>query len=207
MLIEKTVKEYTELMASDYGALGGGGASALSGSLGAALTAMVGTLTLGRKKYAEDQELAKSVAARGEELRAEFLSVMERDTAAFDAVSAVFAMPKDTDEQKSARKAAMQSALKGCTETPLEMMRLCAETLALSRSLIGHSNQSAASDLGCAALQLGASVRGAWLNVLINLGGIDDVAFAAARCAEGEELLARCTALADEVYTAVLNSL
>ena len=86
MLTEKTVQEYTELMSSDYGALGGGGASALSGSLGAALTAMVGTLTLGRKKYAEDQELAASVAKRGDELRAEFLAVMERDTAAFDAL-------------------------------------------------------------------------------------------------------------------------
>ena len=207
MLIEKSVKEYADLMSSDYGALGGGGASALSGSIGSALTAMVGTLTIGRKKYAEDQELAENTAKVGNAIKDNFLSVMERDTAAFDAVSAVFAMPKNTEEEKAARAAAMQSALKGCTETPLEMMQLCVEALELAQGLLGHSNQSAASDLGCAALQLGASVRGAWLNVLINLDGIKDADFAADRRAKGEALLTKAQNLADEVYQAILTSL
>ena len=207
MLIEKTINEYTDLMSSDYGALGGGGASALSGSLGAALTAMVGTLTLGRKKYAGDQTLAEATARRCCQLKTAFLSVMERDTAAFEAVSAVSAMPRDTEEERQARHDAMQAALKGCTETPLEVMALCVESLELARGLLGHSNQSAASDLGCAALQLGAAVQGAWLNVLINLDGIEDAAYVADRRTRGEALLEQARLLSDEVYAAILQAL
>lgn len=87
-------------------------------------------------------------------------------------------MPKDTDEEKAARKAAMQEALKGCTKTPFEMMELACQALELTRSVVGKLNASAASDLGCAALSLKAAIQGAWLNVLINIGGIQDQAFA-----------------------------
>lgn len=207
MLIEKTIKEYTDLMSSDYGALGGGGASALSGSIGAALTAMVGALTIGREKYADDQALAEAAIKRCNEMKAAFLAVMERDTAAFDTVTTVLAMPKDTAEERTARSGRLQAALKGCTETPLEMMRLCIETLELAKGLLHHSNQNAVSDLGCAALQLGASVRGAWLNVLINLDGIDDKAFAAEYRAQAETLLTKAQTVSEEIYAAILHSL
>lgn len=207
MLIEKTVTEYTDLMSSDYGALGGGGASALSGAAGAALTAMVGALTIGRKKHAGDQALAEAAVRRGNALKAAFLSAMERDTAAFEAVSAVLAMPKDTREERAARGARMQAALKGCTEPPLEVLRLCADALELAEGLLYHSNQNAASDLGCAALQLGASAQGAWLNVLINLRGIQDEEFVADRRGRAEELLERAQALSSELYAAVLRTL
>jgi len=207
MLIEKSVKEYTDLMSSDYGALGGGGASALSGALGAALAAMVGELTIGRKQYTDDQPLAKATIEHCNRLKAAYLSVMERDTAAFDAMTSVFAMPKDTEEQAGIRRTAMQAALKGCTETPLEVMALCVETLDWVVKLLGHSNQKAASDLGCAALQLDASVRGAWLNVLINLDSIEDADYIACRRARGEGLLEEAQALAGQAYSAILGSL
>ena len=206
-LAEMQVTEFVNLMASDAPAPGGGSAAALEGALGAALTAMVCALTVGKKKYADVQELAVESQKKAEDLKARFVDVMDRDTEAFNAVSAVFAMPKDTDEQKAARKAAMQEALKGCTKTPFEMMQLACETLELTRSLVGRLNASAASDLGCSALSLRAAIQGAWLNVLINVSGIADEAFAAEYRANGQALLDKALPLADEIYEEILKTM
>lgn len=206
-LAEMQVTEFVNLMASDAPAPGGGSAAALEGALGAALTAMVCALTVGKKKYADVQELAVESQKKAEDLKARFVDVMDRDTEAFNAVSAVFAMPKDTDEQKAARKAAMQEALKGCTKTPFEMMQLACETLELTRSLVGRLNASAASDLGCSALSLRAAIQGAWLNVLINISGIADEAFAAEYRANGQALLDKALPLADEIYEEILKTM
>ena len=206
-LAEMQVTEFVNLMASDAPAPGGGSAAALEGALGAALTAMVCALTVGKKKYADVQELAVESQKKAENLKARFVDVMDRDTEAFNAVSAVFAMPKDTDEQKAARKAAMQEALKSCTKTPFEMMQLACETLELTRSLVGRLNASAASDLGCSALSLRAAIQGAWLNVLINISGIADEAFAAEYRKNGEALLAKALPLADEIYEEILKTM
>lgn len=205
-LVEMKVNEFVDLMASDEPAPGGGSAAALEGALGAALTAMVCALTVGKKKYADVQELAIESQKKGNELKAQFVDVMDRDTEAFNAVSAVFAMPKDTDEEKAARKAAMQEALKGCTKTPFEMMELAYQALELTRSVVGKLNASAASDLGCAALHLGSAVQGAWLNVLINLGSIRDAAFAAQYRTRGQILLDEALPLAQSIYDRVLKA-
>ena len=206
-LAEMQVTEFVNLMASDAPAPGGGSAAALEGALGAALTAMVCALTVGKKKYADVQELAVESQKKADDLKARFVDVMDRDTEAFNAVSAVFAMPKDTDEQKAARKAAMQEALKGCTKTPFEMMQLACETLELTRSLVGRLNASAASDLDCSALALRAAIQGAWLNVLINISGINDEAFAAEYRANGQALLDKALPLADEIYEEILKTM
>ena len=178
----------------------------LLSALGAALTAMVCALTVGKKKYADVQELAIESQKKGNELKAQFVDVIDRDTEAFNAVSAVFAMPKDTDEEKAARKAAMQEALQGCTKTPFEMMELSLEALRLTDGLVDRSNASAASDLGCAALHLGSAVQGAWLNVLINLGSIRDAAFAAQYRTRGQILLDEALPLAQSIYDRVLKA-
>lgn len=206
-LAEMQVAQFVDVMASDAPAPGGGSASALEGAVGAALTAMVCALTIGKKKYADVQDLAAESMEKANDLKARFVDVMDRDTEAFNAVSAVFAMPKDTDEQKAARKAAMQEALKGCTKTPFEMMQLACETLELTRSLVGRLNASAASDLGCSALSLRAAIQGAWLNVLINISGIADEAFAAEYRKNGEALLAKALPLADEIYEEILKTM
>lgn len=206
-LADQSVASFVDRMASDAPAPGGGSAAALEGALGTALTAMVCALTQGKKKYAEYAELTQDVGRRAQALKAQYVDVIDRDTEAFNAVSAVFAMPKDTDGEKAARSAAMQEALKGCTKTPLEMMELAAKALELTDSIVGRSNLSAASDLGCAALSLKAAIQGAWLNVLINIGGLKDQAFAGQYRSEGETLLKKALPLADSIYAKVLNSL
>ena len=206
-LAELKTAEFVDLLASDAPAPGGGSAAALEGALGAALTAMVCGLTVGKKKYAEFQELAEEAQKKATDLKVRFVDVMDRDTEAFNVVSAAFGMPKETDEEKAARSAAIQEGLKGCTKTPFEMMELAVETLELTASILGKSNDSAASDLGVSALSLRAAIQGAWLNVLINIGSLKDTALAEDYRAKGEALLAKALPLADEIYSTVVSQM
>lgn len=206
-LVEMTVSEFAAVMASDAPAPGGGSASALNGAIGAGLAAMVCALTVGKKKYAEYEALAVEAEKKAVALKDRFIEIIDSDTEAFNAVSAVFTMPKDTDEEKAARKAAMQEALKACTISPFEMMELATQALEVVTALVGKSNASAASDLGCAALNLRSAIQGAWLNVCINVGGIQDEAFAKEYREKGEALLAKALPMADAAYQAILASL
>ena len=206
-LAELKTAEFVDLLASDAPAPGGGSAAALEGALGAALTAMVCGLTVGKKKYAEFQELAEEAQKKATGLKARFVDVMDRDTEAFNVVSAAFGMPKETDEEKAARSAAIQKGLEGCTKTPFEMMELAVETLELTASILGKSNDSAASDLGVSALSLRSAIQGAWLNVLINIGSLKNKELAEDYRAKGEALLAKALPLADEIYDTVVKSM
>ncbi|MCI9672757.1 MAG: cyclodeaminase/cyclohydrolase family protein [Lawsonibacter sp.] len=206
-LAELKTAEFVDLLASDAPAPGGGSAAALEGALGAALTAMVCGLTVGKKKYAEFQELAEEAQKKATDLKARFVDVMDRDTEAFNVVSAAFGMPKETDEEKAARSAAIQKGLEGCTKTPFEMMELAVETLELTAAILGKSNDSAASDLGVSALSLRAAIQGAWLNVLINIGSLKNKELAEDYRAKGEALLAKALPLADQIYDTVVKAM
>lgn len=206
-LVDRTVTNYMALLASDEPAPGGGSASALVGAQGAGLTAMVCALTVGKKKYLEHEALCQDVQKQCLDLQAKLLDVLDRDTEAFNQVSAVFTMPRETDEEKAARKAAMQAALKACTLTPFEMMQYAWLALEQTARIVGKSNQSAASDLGVAALNLKAAIQGAWFNVLINIAGIEDKAFSDKYRHEGEALLKKALPLADDIYKQIEASL
>ncbi len=209
-LAELQVRSFVDLLSSDAPAPGGGSTAALEGALGAALVAMVCKLTTvgkSREKYAAFQKevlAAQQCAAR---LYERFVDVMDRDTDAFNIVSAAYGMPKGSDAEKAARSEAIQKGLERCTETPLEMMTLACEALELSDGLIGKTNESAASDFGVSALSLRAAIQGAWLNVRINIGSLKDKERAAEFAHKGEELLAKALPLADKIYTTVLAQL
>lgn len=202
-LSELTVHSFANLLGSDAPAPGGGSAAALAGALGAALSAMVSALTLGRKKYADCQELAQAAFEKASSLKEAFLVAMEKDTAVFNDFSAAMALPKETTEEKAARSAAMQSALAACIESPLHMMELACETVELTATLPGKTNVNALSDLGVSALMLGTAVQGAWLNVLINLGGLKDEAAASAYREKAEALLSRTLARSQQIYSQI----
>jgi len=206
-LVDNTINEFCAVLASGEPTPGGGSTAALAGALGAALTEMVASLTVGRKKYAGHEELMLGCLERSEALRLRFIDIIDRDAKAFDGVSAVFAMPKETEEEKAARSLAMQAALKACTQTPVEMMECALSAFELISDMLGKFNENAASDLGVAALCLKAAVQGAWLNVLINLGGIKDEAFVSGCVEHGEAVLSKALPLADEIYDVILKSL
>lgn len=209
-LADMQVTQFCDVLASDAPAPGGGSTAALEGTLGAALTAMVcGLTTIGKskEKYAEYQEFVLASQKKALDLKARFVDVMDRDTEAFNVVSAAFGMPKATDEEKAARSAAIQKGLEGCTRTPFEMMELAAETLELTAELLGKTNDSAASDLGVSALSMRAAIQGAWLNVLINIGSLKNKELAEDYRKKGEELLAKALPLADQIYQNVLSQM
>ena len=206
-LADLKVTEFVDLLASDAPAPGGGSAAALEGAIGAALTAMVCGLTKGKKKFAEFNDLAVEAEVKALALKDRFVDVMDRDTEAFNVVSAAFGMPKETDEEKAARSAAIQKGLEGCTATPFEMMEIAVETLELTDSILGKSNDSAASDLGVSTLSLRAAIQGAWLNVLINIGSLKNKELAADYRAKGEAMLAKALPLADKIYETVLAAM
>lgn len=205
-LAELTVRGFTEEIASASPAPGGGSAAALAGAVGAALTAMVSGLTLGRKKYEAVQELALRAQAQADVLRKRLLAAMEQDTQAFLQVSAAYAMPKQTLEEKQARSSAIEQGLKACTQLPLAVMQLCAEGLELLERLLGKTNATAASDFGVACLSLRAGLQGAWLNVCINTGSLCDAAFAADARAAGQKLLDAGLPRAERCYAAMLGA-
>jgi len=207
LLINHSIKEFTELLSSDAPAPGGGSAAALEGAIGIALTNMVASLTVGRKKYAEHADFISELLTQAGRIQSDFLAVIDEDTQAFNEVNAVFGMPKETDEDKAARKEAMQAALKTCCVPPFKMMELSLEALELTAQAVGRTNTSAASDLGVASLSLKASIQGAWLNVLINIGGINDKVFVDEYRKKGEALLEKALPIADHIYEKIKNSL
>ena len=206
-LTEMKVNDFIDLLACDAPAPGGSSASALAGAMGVGLSKMVAALTTGKAKYAEHEDTVQEILSKAGALTEKLTAAIDRDTEAFDGVSAVFAMPKSTDEEKAARKEAMQKALKEATLVPYETMELCLQSLKVVKLGVGKTNTSAASDLGVASLNLKSAVQGAWLNVLINLAGIKDEAFVAEYKSKGEAILAEALPLADEIYNDILKSL
>lgn len=206
-LTQYKVVDFVKLIASDAPAPGGGSASAMAGAMGAALGTMVAGLTVGKAKFADSQALMERIIRQGNALTERLIHCVEEDTGAFNGVTAVFAMPKNTDEEKAARKDAMELALQNATLAPLQVMGFGHEALLLIKQAVGCSNPNCASDLGVAALTLKAGVQGAWLNVLINLSGIKNEAFVENCRREGKIRLEESCAAADFIYSSVLESL
>ncbi|MGM9639472.1 MAG: cyclodeaminase/cyclohydrolase family protein [Butyricicoccaceae bacterium] len=202
-LVEMSVAAYIDTVASDAPAPGGGSASALCGAQGAGLSTMVAGLTLGKKKYADRQAACEAIHGDGMPLVEALKAQVDKDTEAFNLVSAAFKMPKETDDEKAARSAAIQQGTLVSTEVPFETMKLALEALRNAHKLLEGFNTNAASDLGVAALDLLACVKGAWLNVLINIGSLKDAEKAAAFKAEGLAIVREAEELAGAIYGAV----
>ncbi|VBB05166.1 cyclodeaminase/cyclohydrolase [Lucifera butyrica] len=206
-LIEYPVQEFIETLASASPAPGGGSAAALAAAVGAALTEMVANLTTGKEKFKEKETLVQEILAAGQELKQEFLVLIDRDTAAFTKVTAALSLPKTTEEEKKIRQEAMQQALKFATEVPFTLMEKSLEALKLTARALNNTNPHALSDLGVAAHCLLAAMHGGWLNVLINLGGIKDEGFAGQYRQQGKGLLAEGIRLAGKLQAEIENAL
>ncbi len=206
-LVEMQINDFIAVLGSDTPAPGGGSASALAAAQGIALTKMVTELTIGKKKYAEFEDEIELLQKKAKSLQEGLLRAIDEDTEAFNQVSAVFGLPKTTEEEKKARREAMQSALKGAAVTPFSMMEKIVDALKVTQVAVGKSNTNAASDLGVAALNLKAALQGAWLNVLINLASIKDEMFVRQYRKAGESLVEEGSKIADATYQQILESL
>jgi formiminotetrahydrofolate cyclodeaminase len=206
-LTEMTIKDFTEKLASDAPAPGGGSAAALSGALGAALVSMVCNLTLGKPKYAEYGPLIQKALASSDDQKTRLLDAIQKDTDAFDAVMAAFGMPKGTDEEKTLRSAAVQVAYKAAIASPEATAECCLAVMRLAESLVGKSNVNAVSDLSVGATQAYAGLKGAMANVRINLPSVKDTAYVAEKRAWMERLETEAFRLLQAVETQTAEQL
>ena len=206
-LIDMQVREYLEVLKSDAPAPGGGSVSALAGAQGVGLFMMVADLTTGKEKYADYQEVCKEAKEKGAALYEELVASVDRDTDAFNLIADAFKMPKETEEEKAARRKAIADGTLVATQVPFRTMQLGYEGLNIARKMIGKSNPNAASDLGVAILNLTACIKGAWLNVKINLPGVKDEEKAKFYTEEGQKMSDEADAVASSLYNAVAESL
>jgi glutamate formiminotransferase / formiminotetrahydrofolate cyclodeaminase len=202
-----SLRRFADVLSTDSPTPGGGSVAALSGALGAALAAMVGNLTVGKKGYDAVETEMRRVAAAGQALKDELLAAVDRDAAAYDAVMAASRLPKKTPEEEAARTAAVQKTTQGATSVPLEVMRAASRVAELAESVATRGFKPSLSDAGVAAAAARTAVIGAFLNVRINLGEIADRAWADRVADEARTLLdatiARCDTVVARVTTAL----
>ena len=199
-LIDLTVKDYLDILKSDAPAPGGGSVSALAGAQGAGLLLMVIGLTEGKEKFADFESACSEAKPILEEAFDGLTEGIDRDTEGFNQVMAAFAMPKDTDEEKQARRAAIQAGTIASTEAPLHNMELAVDALKAAEILSGKFNPNCLSDFGVGVLNLKLCVQGAGMNVKINVPGIKDEEEAAEYQAKADDLEAEALEIADKLY-------
>lgn len=202
---QQTLEAFSEDLGSSLSTPGGGAAAALSAAQGASLVAMVCSLTVGKEKYAQHQELAEEFLQKSRGLEKECLDLMDKDAIAFHEMMAVYKMPKSTPEEKEAHSKAKISALKACILPPMDVMEISVEGLSLIRGVLGKSNVNAVSDLGAAAVFFKSALEASWLNVVINLKDLPEDKFTKTQRNLGEELLENGKRQADELYQVVLE--
>jgi formiminotetrahydrofolate cyclodeaminase len=174
MLVEKTVLELLAAFSSPDPTPGGGSAAALSAATGLSLLRMVAALPKSRTGSTEERSALAIVSTKLAENAREATEAIDRDALAYQAVVAAYKLPRSSVEQKQARDAAIQLALRGATEVPLAVMRLSAGGLDSAAVVSANGHRPAASDVGVALGLLRAAIEGARLNVDANLGGITD---------------------------------
>lgn len=185
---EMTIEAFAAQTASNDPVPGGGSISALAGSLAAALTEMVAGLTIGKKKYAEVEEEMKAVIPGMQSAREQLLVDIKRDSESFNLYMQALSLPKDTDEEKAARTAAMQNGLKEAVKVPLSVAKASVAILPAAELMVTKGNRSAVTDGLVAAMMARTAVLGALFNVKINLQSIKDEAFVSKIAKEVREL-------------------
>lgn len=175
---EQTIQTYVKDLSSKAPVPGGGGVAALTGALAAGLAAMVCSLTVGKKKYADVEEEIQNTASELQGMIDTFYQCMESDAIAFEPLSRAYSLPKDTEEQRQYKEEEMERCLHSAAEPPLAICRTVTELVPLIQTVAEKGSTLAVSDAGCAASLAMAAFRAASLNVYINTRLMKDRAFA-----------------------------
>ena len=206
-LVRMDLKAFAKETASESPAPGGGSISAYMGALGAALSTMVANLSSHKRGWDDRWEEFSQVAEKGQALTDELLALVDEDTASFDAIMAVFAMPKGTPEEKEARAAALEKATLYAAQVPLKTMKTAFKALPLALEMASKGNPASASDAGVGALAATAAIKGACLNVRINAASLKDKQTAAALTEEALSLVKKAEEMENEVLAKVNSSI
>jgi formiminotetrahydrofolate cyclodeaminase len=195
MLTDKPLRDLLAAFASADPTPGGGSASAVASAIGASLLLMVAALPKTRSNSDDDRAALAAARAALVGIQQQLTEAVDNDTLAYDAVVAAYKLPKGTEPEQSARKGAIQRALRSATDVPLAVMRLSVLALREATAIAAHGHRAAASDVGVAVALLSAGSRGARLNVDINTGSLTDTSYVEAVRTETERLAAQTTEL------------
>jgi formiminotetrahydrofolate cyclodeaminase len=201
-LASLTVERFLEVLGSDAPTPGGGAAGAVSGAIGGALIAMVGRLTVGKPGFENVEGRMRALIEKADAARLAFLDLADRDAHAFDGVMAAFKMPKETDEDKAARSAAIQAGYERAASVPLEIARAAVNLMTLAEDATASGNPQAASDGVSGAAHLYCAALSAIANVEINAASLKDEARRAALLDEVAALRGRADQSVRESQTA-----
>ena len=195
--------EFVEVLASKAPVPGGGGASALVGAIGTALGNMVGSLTVGKKKYADVEEEMYELKGKADALQKELLHLIERDAEVFEPLSKAYGMPRNTEEEKAEKARVMEIVLKDACSVPMEIMERCCEAIDLIEVFAEKGSTLAISDAGVGATFCKAALEGACLNVFINTKSMKNREYADELNKKADEMLSVYTKKAEEIYQSV----
>ncbi len=206
-LADMKVTGFCDLLSTDAPAPGGGSVAALCVAMSGALSAMVSNLTIDKKGYESVQEDALQLAPIGQSIKERAIHCIDVDTDAFYAMMDAMKLPKKSAEEIEYRNAEIEKCTQAAINAPLQTLRISHEALELAKKVAAIGNTNALSDAGVAALTALAAAKAANYNVMINLAGITDESYRAQTVAETKDLIAKCTALADEIEQDVSSRL
>ena len=204
-LVDLTLEGFTRETASESAAPGGGSVSAAMGAFGAALATMVANLSAHKRGWDHRWKEFSDVAEEGQKLVNELLHLIDEDTAAFNRIMDCFSLPKNTEEEKAARAKALEEATLYAAQVPLHTMETALKALPLALQMARSGNPASASDAGVAALAAVAGIKGARLNVRINIAGLTDKAPAQPLLERADAIVAEAQALETQVLDTVNN--
>lgn len=204
---EMKIEDFIDVLKSKEPVPGGGGVASLTGSLGIALGNMVGSLTVGKKKYADVEDKIKELMDKSEILIKRFKSLIDEDASAFEPLSKAYSLPKNTKEEADIREQVMEEALKGAIAAPLEIMKTCCDAIDVVEKFAQYGSRLAISDAGCAATLLSSALKAASLNVFINTKSVKNREEAEKINRYAENMIEEYCARADAVFEAVKGQL
>ena len=207
MYLYGTVRSYAEAASSGQPTPGGGSVAALAGALGMTMGCMAANFTVGKKKFKAVEPEVQQLLAACLRARDDLLRLMDEDTKAYAAVSAAYAMPKQTPEEAAARTAMIQKALVVAMDSPLQVVRTCRSALEPIARLAEVANPNLISDVGVATILAEAALRAAKLNVEINLQSLEDKALSSATRSEVERAAEEARAIARQTMEKVVRAI
>ncbi len=196
-------EDFVEILSTKAPVPGGGGASALVGAIGTALGNMVGSLTVGKKKYADVEADIIALKEKADALQKDFLQLIEEDARVFEPLSKAYGMPKDTEEEKAEKARVMEIVLKDACLVPMEIMRKCCEAIDLIEEFAAKGSVIAISDAGVGVAFCKAALLGASLNVFINTKSMANREYAEELNTEANEMIRVYSEKADMIFNNV----
>lgn len=202
-LADKTCNEFVNELASKNPVPGGGGAAALVGAIGVALSSMVCNLTTGKKKYAQFEDDIQDILKKAQELQNSLMQMIDEDAENFLPLSKAYGMPKGTEQERKLKEETLEKALKQACEVPIKIVKACYDAIKLHAELVDKGSRLAISDVGVGVQCLRAAIISGQLNIVININSIKDSVYVDRIEKEVMPLVKEGVNLADEVYEKV----